>query len=487
MGKRGLRLISLAAIPVLVFSACSSTAATQSTAPVVTPTAGVSTPVASTPVTPPGVVGIRWFIGLGSGTQPSQIAAQKSFIADYNANNKDNIKITDEIVPNANAYDVLKTEIAAGNAPDIIGPVGVKGRNGFEGLFLDLTSEIASQNFPVAAYDPTLISFFKSKDGQVGLPYDIFPGYIWYNKDTFSKYGVAPLPVKVGDQYQGKTWDWTALQTVAQQLTIDKTGKNSTQAGFDPNNIVKYGIDFQWADGRRMVSDFGAGSFVADDGVTAQIPDVWTAGFSWYYNAIWKLHIAPNGTAEASTLLGAGNSQSSGNVAMNAAWGWSISSIASDAKTSKVKAWDMAVVPSVNGVTTAGMDADTFTIAKASKNPDQAFKAMVAIMADPTLMKVYGGEPAKTADQAAYFTAFDATLAPIFPGNKVTWSVLGEMQKHAAVPSIEANMPNFTQASNDYGAFYTKLQNKSGLDVTAELSALKVTLQKDFDAVKSLG
>src|ERR1035437_337603 len=106
------------------------------------------------------------------------------------------------------------------------------------------------------------------------------------------------------------------------------------------------------------------------------------------------------------------------------------------------------------------MDADTFTITKASKNPDAAFKAMVAIMADPTLMKVYGGEPAKTADQAAYFTAFDATLAPIFPGNKVTWSVLGEMQTHPPSPattmSIEANMPNFIQASNDYGAFYTK-------------------------------
>jgi multiple sugar transport system substrate-binding protein len=483
---RGLRLITLAAIPVLVLSACSSSAAT--TAPT-TATVPSTDPVVTPAPTVEGKVNLRWFVGLGSGTQPSQIAAQKKFVADYDANNKDNINLTLEIVPNANAYDVLKTEIAAGKAPDIIGPVGVKGRNGFEGLFLDLTSEISSQSFDLTAYDPTLVNFFKSADqGQVGLPYDIFPGYIWYNKDAFSKAGLAPLPTKVGDQYNGKTWDWDNLASVAAQLTLDKNGKNSTQAGFDPKNIVKYGMDFQWNDARRMVSDFGPGSFVASDGVSAQIPDAWRAGFNWYYNAMWTSHICPTGAASASTLLAAGNTQSSGNVAMNAAWGWSISSIASDAATSKVKAWDMAVVPSYQGVTTAGMDADTFTITKASKNPDQAFKAMVAIMADPALMKVYGGEPAKTADQAGYFTAFDATLAPIFPGNKVTWSVLAEMQKHAAVPSIEANFPNNTQAQaiNIYSAFFTKLQNTAGLDVNAALDKLKTDLQAAYDAGKPI-
>ncbi len=485
MGRRGLRLITLAAIPVLAISACSGAAATPTAAPATQAATTTPTPAPVTSAAP-GAATVRWFVGLGSGTQPAQIDAQKAFVANYNSTNKDGITVKLEIVPNANAYDVLKTEIAAGNAPDIIGPVGVKGRNGFEGLFLDLTSEIAKNNFDLTVYDPTLVKFFQTADGQVGLPYDIFPGYIWYNKDAFAKAGLPNLPTKVGDQYQGQTWDWTELGKVAAQLTLDKSGKNSTQAGFDPKNIVKYGIDFQWADGRRMASDFGAGSFVAADGKTAQIPSVWSDAFNWYYDAIWKYHYAPNGAAESSTLLAQGNSQSSGNVAMNAAWGWSISSIATDAKTAKVKTWDMAVVPSWKGNTTAGMDADTFTITKASKNPDAAFKAMVAIMADPTLMKDYGGEPAKTADQAGFFSSFDATLAPIFPGNKVTWSVLGEMQKYPAVPSIEADMPNFTQANNDYTAFYTKLQSKSGLNINTELTALQATLQKDFDNAQPL-
>jgi multiple sugar transport system substrate-binding protein len=477
---RGLRLITLAAIPVLVLGACSSTAST--------PSAATAQSAAPTAVTSSAPGTIRWFVGLGSGTQPNQIDAQKTMVADYNKSNKDGITLTLEIVPNANAYDVLKTEIAAGNAPDIIGPVGVKGRNGFEGLFLDLTNEVAKNNYDLKSFPDALVKFFQQGgDGQVGLPYDIFPGYIWYNKDAFAKAGLPPLPTTVGAQYQGATWDWNELDTIAKTMTLDSAGKAAGTAGFDATKIVKYGMDFQWADGRRIASCFGGGSFVATDGKTAQIPTVWADAFNWYYNAIWTDHIVPTGAAESSTLLAAGNSQSSGNVAMNAAWGWSISSIwDSKTNTAKMKSWDMGVMPSWKGTTTSPLDSDTFTITKASKNPDAAFKAMVAIMADPNLMSVYGGEPARTADQAAYFTKFDATLAPIFSGIKVTWSVLGEMVKYPAVPSHEANMPDFTGASNDYTAFLTKLQSKSGLNVGDELAKLKTTLQTDFDSVQSL-
>jgi len=61
---------------------------------------------------------VRWFVGLGSGTDNYQIDAQKAFVANYDATNNDGISIQLEIVPNNTAYDVLKTEIEAGNAPD---------------------------------------------------------------------------------------------------------------------------------------------------------------------------------------------------------------------------------------------------------------------------------------------------------------------------------------------------------------------------------
>jgi multiple sugar transport system substrate-binding protein len=474
---RGLRLVTLAAIPVLVFSACNGTATPSPSAPAASPAASAG----AKPV-------VRWFVGLGSGTKPNQIDAQKAFVENYNKINKDGITIKLEIVPYASAYDVLKSEMAAGNAPDIVGPVGVQRRNGFEGLFLDLTNEIKKNNYNLKDFPDALVKFFQQGgDGQVGLPYLLYPGYIWYNKDAFTKAGLPGLPTKVGETYQGKTWDWDALAGIAAQLTIDYAGKKSTETGFDKTKIVKYGMDFQGCDARRIASLFGGGSFVAEDGKTAQIPAVWSEAFNWYYQAVWSKHIVPSGVAESSNLLAQGNSQASGNVAMNAGWAWSIGSIwDSKTNTAKMKSWDIGVVPSWKGTTTSPMDADTFTIPKFSKNPDAAFKAMVAIMADTTLMNVYGGMPARSSAATTWFSSMDATLAPIFPGIKVTWTVLTEMMVHPAVPSHEANMPAYAQATSDYGAFLTKLQNKEGLDVSAELTKLRAILQADFDAAQPI-
>lgn len=451
-----------------------------STSPSASPTPGYLVDQTSTPIA--GRTTVRWFVGLGSGTLTSQIEAQKAFVADYNANNKDGIAIQLEVVENATASEVLRTEIAAGNAPDIVGPVGVIGRNGLSGDFLDLTDEIQKNKVDLTVYDSPLITFLQEGGAQIGIPYDIFPGYIWYNKDMFAAAGLPDLPTKIGELYQGQPWTWDALAKVAASLTVDKNGFHSTDAGFDKNGIVKYGMDFQWADARRIASCFGGGTFLGADGKTAQIPAAWADAFKWYYNAIWKGHYIPDGAAEASSILASGYPMSSGRLAMNAGWAWSITSIASAAAESKVKSWDIAVMPSWNGITTSPLDADTFTILKTSKNPDAAFTAMQAIMADPSLMKNYGGEPARTADQAAYFASFDKTLAPIFPGNHVTWSVLTEMATVPAVPSHEADMPNATKANADIMAFLSRLKNTSGLNIDTELAKLQQTLQKDFDS-----
>ena len=227
---------------------------------------------------------------------------------------------------------------------------------------------------------------------------------------------------------------------------------------------------------------FGAGSFVAPDGKTAQIPPVWADAFNWYYSGIWNGHFAPNGAAEASTVLGKGYPQSSGRLAMNAGWAWSLTSIASSAATARVKHWDIGVMPSWKGATTSPLDVDTFTISRTTKHPDAAFNAMMSIMVDAGLVRTYGGEPARKADQADYFASFDAALAPIFPANQVSWSVLGEMAKVPAAPSHEADMPNSFQANVDIGLFLNRIQNTPGLNVNAELAKLQATLQKDFDA-----
>ncbi len=485
MVGRGLRFMALAAVSVLVVGACGEPNPTPLII-VDTPPSASASPTAASESAAPGTV-VRWFVGLGGGTTTAQVAAEKQFVTSYNQINKDGIVISLEVQPQAYAYDALKSEMAAGNAPDIVGPAGIGDRNGFEGLFIDLTPEAAKFNYDLKAFpDQLMKSFQQGKDGLVGLPYLLDPGYIWYNKDAFAAANLPDLPTKVGQQYQGQTWDWTEFGNVAAQLTLDKTGKKATDKGFDKTSIVKYGMDFDGLDARQIGTAFGAGSFVDSDNKTAVIPSAWADAFSWYYNAIWTGHYAPTATALASTLL-TGGSMASGNVAMSVAWSSGISSLwNSTTKAAAMKSWDIAVMPSWKGSTTSPLQAQSFSITKASKNPDAAFKVMLAIMADTTFMKDYGGLPAKTADRALFTSSMNATLKPIFPSVNVTWSVLDEMVAHPGIPSQDANLPGLAKATTDYAAFVTRLQTANPLDVTAELTKLKATLQADFDASRPL-
>ncbi len=470
---RGLRLVTLAAIPAFVLGACGGTTTTPS---------GMSaTQAPPTPVVKQGTTVVRWFVGLHSGTQPNQIEAQKKFVADYNAA-QSKIYIDLEIVPSASAYDVLKFQIAAGNAPDIVGPVGSRGRNGFSGVFLDLTEEIAKAKFDTSKYPQALIDYLKQGgDGQVGLPYLIYPAFMFYNKDIFAQQNLPDLPKKVGELWNGKEWTWETAAEIGKMVTVDQNGKKSTDAGFDKTKIVQFGFDAQWWEARRLASAFGGGSLVAEDGTTAQIPAPWAYGWRWYYDAMWKYNFAPTGKYRSSALLNQGTTVASGRIAMDAANGWSISSYGT-ADDAKIKMWDIGVLPSYDGQTSGPLDADTFTIMKTSAHPSEAFEAMIAIMASKELQVVYGGMPAAIADQAGFFEKFDQEYtSKVFPGVTVSWDVMQEMENYPAVPSHEADMPNFVKVIDLCAAFFTKLQSSGDLNFDNELNQLRADIQKAFD------
>lgn len=473
MRRRGLRLTMLAAISALLVGACGPT-----------PVKPTPTPTPSAAVSLGPVTVVRWFVGLGKGNDAAQVEAEKSFVKAYNAS-QSRIYISLEIVPTDTAYETLKAEIANGTAPDIVGPVGVRSRNGFSGAFLDLTQEISKSGYDMTRYPSALVDFFKEgKAGQVGLPYLISPGFIFYDKSIFAKANLPGLPKKVGDLWNGKEWTWDTLAGVAAQLTVDTKGKKSTDTGFDAANIAQYGIDFQWADGRRMASCFASGSFLDADG-TATIPDGWKAAWTWYYKALWKTHIAPTAKAVISPLLGNGSTVASGHLAMAASWPWAITTYGSLDKaghsTAKFTSWDIAVMPSYGSQTSSPLDADTFVITRASEHPDEAFKAMVAIMGDESLQIAYGGMPAATSDQQAWFDQFDKYLATIFPGNKVSWSVLQEMENYPANPSPEVDLPNFQKVINLTAAFYARVQGSANLNLPNEMTNLQSEVQKAFE------
>ncbi len=72
-------------------------------------------------------VQIYWYIGLGAGAKAEAIPLEKAFVDKYNKSQNE-IQLIPIIVDNKYAGDNLTAQIAAGNAPDIVGPVGTEGR-----------------------------------------------------------------------------------------------------------------------------------------------------------------------------------------------------------------------------------------------------------------------------------------------------------------------------------------------------------------------
>lgn len=425
-------------------------------------------------------VEIRWFVGLGAGTQEEQVQAQQAIVDEFNASQED-IRMTLEVVAQT-PFDVLATEIAAGNAPDIVGPMGIRGRASFPGAWLDLTDLIESTSYDLSDFDPTLVNFYRLPDqGQLGLPFAVYPSYITYNKDLFDEAGLAYPPSDFGQPYvdadgQEKPWNIDTLRDLAMFLTVDANGNDATSPDFDPNNIVQWGFDVpQNDDLRGRAALFGPGNFVDDQG-DAVIPDNWATGIKWHYDAMWQDHFYPTANYKDSTLLLEGNTFDSGHVAMADTHLW----YEACCMTTISANWDIAPKPSYMGVVTAKLHADTLSITKSSEHPEEAFEALSYLIgpAADRLVSAYGGMPARKSLQSTYLETF---AADHFPDADVNWEIVTKSLSHPDIPNHEEGIPNYNVARDRYDAFNVRINSTPDLNMDTELEGLRNDLQAIFD------
>jgi multiple sugar transport system substrate-binding protein len=486
--SRGSAVFALTAVVALIASACGTATSPSPSQPASSAAPSASTllvtpePIAAGPGPNGGTV-VRWFIGLGAGTQPAQIGPEQKFITDYNASQKD-VYIQYEIVDNTQAANILKTEIAAGNAPDIIGPVGVEGLNLFADQLLDLKSLIASTGYKPTGVDQSLVDFFNSlgqNGATVGLPFAVYPSFIIYNQDLFEEAGLPLPPTKIGDQYDGKPWDLDALRGLAMKLTVDKNGKDATEAGFDAENIEQWGFEAQFMDNYNLRAEsawFGAGA-LQDSAGKAVVPDYMAQAAKWYNDGVWKDHFIPTAAQVSSDLLSAGSEFASGNIAIDEGHTWFTCCVTPPAPKKPFK-FGFAINPLVNGKITSPLHADTFSVLKTTKVPDATFKALTAMVASNDLLTAYGAMPADQSKQQAWFDSIDKQ----FPGMKLNWDVAKQMLAYPDIPNHQSFVPDYAKVRAAMQAFGNNYRTKSGLDMDAELATLKQTLQGIFDAAQ---
>lgn len=439
-----------------------------------TPTEVPPTPTEAAPTeTPaPEKVQIRWFIGLGTGTNPEQQEIQERVVKEFNES-QDEIEIVLEVVANDVAYDTLRTEIAGGNPPDIIGPVGVRGTNEFPEVWLPLDDYL--KDYDLSDYEPTSLDAWR-RDGQlIGLPIGVYPSFIYYNKDLFDEAGLDYPPHKFGEPYaDGDEWNIDKLTELALKLTVDANGNDATSPDFDPENIVQFGFHFQWTDPRGWGTLFGAGNFYKEEGgkYVAYVPEHWQEAFKWYYDAMWGKYFAPNGPYQQSDLLAAGNPFNSGNVAMAHCHLWYTCCLGD------VPNWDIAVVPAYNGNYTAKLHTDMIGVYKDTPHPEAAVKALWYLAHNEELLTVWGAMPPIKSLQDAFFQRLDEK----YPGRD--WQVAVDSLQYIDIPNHEAWMPNFSKADDRVKQFQSEMENTPDLDVDAAMEKLVQDLQAIFDEVQ---
>ena len=469
-----LRFGSVLAILVLILAAC-GTQTGQSEEP------ESSDPPASAGSSEPAsgeVVEIRWFCCLGAGDDPAQVPTEEAVVAEFNETH-DNIELVLEIVDYEQAFDVMSTQIAGGNAPDIVGPVGVSGAEAFHGEWLDLTDLIESTGYDTSQFSEGSVEFFNvGGEGQIGLPFASYPSMLFYHRDMFEEAGLEEPPHAYGDPYildgEEVTWDMDTLAELARRLTVDVNGNDANSPDFDPENIEQWGYEPQYQDLRATGSYFGSGSLVAEDGTTAEIPEHWADAWKWMYDLTWTDHAIMTEAQVDAPEIGGENAFNSGKVAMALTHLWYTCCIGDAGED-----WDVAAVPEYNGTVTSNFNADTFRIWGDTEHPEEAFEVLTYLIGDKSseLLQIYGGMPAIEADQEAFFAGLDET----YPQG-VDWQVVRDSVAYADNPSFEAYVPNYQEAFDAIGAFGSKLRSTEGLNVDEEIAAFQEELQEIFDS-----
>jgi multiple sugar transport system substrate-binding protein len=427
---------------------------------------------------------VTWLVGLGTGTDAQQIEAQNKVVEDFNASQSEI-----ELVINIGASfettrDLMSTLIAAGTPPDIVGPVGVGGSNAFSDQWMDLQPLVDSTGYDLSVFPEALVDLYRTSDGALlGIPFAVFPSLTYYNRGLFEEAGLefppaefdAPYVMPDGTEVE---WNYETVGEIAKILTVDANGNDATSADFDPENIVQFGLNFQWAGLRLVWTDLQPEDWYDEETKTLTIPESWRTGTQWLYDQIWTNHVIPNTTYGASELFGAGNIFQSGNLGMAIVPTWYTCCLGDSVGNFE---WDFGVVPrSFDGEYHVATDADTFRVTKGTKNPEAAFTVLSYLLneAVPTLAPVYGAFPARPEYQQTWV---DSKSAQFDWG--INWDIIGESLNYnnPGNQHHESDTPNFQKGYDRTAAFYTLLQGDTGvdIDVNAELD----TLQADLNAI----
>jgi multiple sugar transport system substrate-binding protein len=221
---------------------------------------------------------------------------------------------------------VFFTNLAAGVAPDTSFILS----NDYEslraeGVLLDITDRIMNDPLlgqPDYFVQPQESNRSADANGRwhgIGSTW-VMP-HIYYNAQLFDDLGITP-PGFLDDEI----WEWDAFIEIAKQFTVDSNDRHPDDAGFDPDDIQRYGIDWPlwWLPGASAVISNG-GQYLTEEGLIALDSLEALEALQRLQDLIYVHHVAPRTATFES--LGMSNTQmiDSGRLAMGVDGSWALS------------------------------------------------------------------------------------------------------------------------------------------------------------------
>jgi multiple sugar transport system substrate-binding protein len=150
--------------------------------------------------------------------------------------------------PNADIFlQTFLTNVAAGTAQDTFF-VRSADYEGFrsQGLLMDITDRIMADELlgqPDYFFPQEAERSADANGRWHGIGSTWVAPHIYYNADLFDEMGITPPGFK-----DGEIWTWDQFIEIAKQLTVDVNGRHPDDAGFDPDNIERWAVDwwFWW-------------------------------------------------------------------------------------------------------------------------------------------------------------------------------------------------------------------------------------------------
>ncbi|MDF2442512.1 MAG: multiple sugar transport system substrate-binding protein, partial [Subtercola sp.] len=258
-----------------------------------------------------------------------------------------NIKV--QVTPNGDFNQYMSTQLAGGNAPDIVRNTWQGfGRWAANGGFIALDDYL--QKDYGAGFGET---FWKAAqvDGKVhGIPQHTDTFGTYYRKDTMTKVG-ATIPTSLDG-----AWSWDEFLSLARE-TKKATGKAAVAYGFEGPNTAYRWLPFLYMHGGKLLED---------DGKTPAINN--TAGveaIAWFQNLYNEGLIPKSNTIKGSTTASVETLFTSGQVGLMI-WGdWIMTEVAKSFSPDK---WDITYMPKdVSAASDLG--GNLLSVSKSSKSP----------------------------------------------------------------------------------------------------------------------